>query len=228
LLSTLGFVLWRHLKPVATPSDQSTSRSETVSAVKLKTAHIDASFPAKLSWSYPETWTIASEGNGPTEPSDTAVQKFTLTSPSKKYEVVYNVGINGGIGGTCEPGIDKLQSIKTTQVSGFNKGVFVEDIHGSSQEGFTYSSGLFKNNSDVLNARPGDSECNMYLRNVIPLTDDGRMVILAAQVNIKQFDSTDQYGPTKIYPKDTATIKEAFENKEYEDGVNILLSTISN
>jgi hypothetical protein len=104
----------------------------------------------------------------------------------------------------------------------------LEDIHGSTQEGFTYNSSLFKNKSDVLSTKVGESFCNIYLRDVIPLTNDGKMVILAAQVNIKQFDSTEQYGPTKIYPKDIATIKKAFDDPEYKNAINILLSTASN
>ncbi len=228
ILGTLGFVLWQHLKPAISSPVQSTSENKIKPPVKLKTAQIDASFPAKLSWSYPETWTIKSEGSGPAQPSDTTTQKFTLTSPSTKYEVIYYVGLNGGLGGACEPGADVLQSIKIAAVSGFQKGVLLEDTHGSPQEGFTYSSGLFKNNSDVLNAKAGDSVCNVYLRDVIPLTDDGKMVILAAQVDIKQFDSTDQYGPTKIYPKDATIIEKAFDDPEYKDAVNILLSTVSN
>lgn len=228
IVGVLGFVLWQNLTTTGNKSAQDVSKNndENEPVVKSKTAQIDASFPANLSWTYPESWTIKSEGGGPKNDSDTAVQKFTLTSPNGRYDVIYNVGFNAGLGGSCQPGGDALQSVGRTVVPGFEKSVFMEAI-AEADKGFKYNSGLFQNNIDVQNVKTGDSFCKIYLKNVIPLTEDGKMVILAAEVNIKELDSFDEYGPTEIYPNDISTIEEAFEDPEYKDAVKILLSTAS-
>ncbi|MFZ1301699.1 MAG: hypothetical protein WAQ27_03980 [Candidatus Microsaccharimonas sp.] len=229
IIGVLGFVLWQKLTTKEDPAqvqNTSSNTSQDEATKKYKTAQIDSTFPVGLSWTYPEDWTITSEGNGPTEPSETTTQKFTLTSPNNKYEVIYHVGINGGLGGSCEPGSDTLQTVKRTAVPKFTKSVFTETI-GQVSDGYRYISALYQNNNEIQNVKPGDSFCEIYLRNVIPLTEDGNMVILAAEINVKQFDSSDQYGPTEIYPTDISTIEKAIDDPEYDDAVKILLSTVS-
>jgi len=229
IIAALGFVLWQNFITEDNTSVQDTSKNSNQDelVIKSKTAQIDSTFPANLSWTYPENWSIKSEGSGPKQPSDTTTQKITLTSPNGKYEVIYYVGINGGLGGTCEPGGDALKLVQRTAVPNFNKALFMETIAEAS-DGFRYNSGLFKNNEDIQNVKEGDSYCKTYLRNVIPLTEDGNMVILAAEINIKQLDSFDQHGPTEVYPKEISTIENTFADSEYKDAVKILLSTTSN
>ena len=230
VIVALGFAVWQNSTVKDTSPTQSTPSNQNSPVVplrKFKTAQIDDTFPAKLSWIYPESWTIKSEGSGPKNPSDTTTQKFTITSPSSKYEVIYYVGINGGLGGACEPGSDKLQLVESKPVTNFSKSIFLETISGSSN-GYAYKSALYQNDTNTQSISEGDSMCKIYLRNVIPLTEDGNMVILAAEINIKQFDSTDRYGPTEIYPKDISTIEKTFLDSEYKDAVRILLSTTSN
>jgi len=223
IIGGLGFVFWQNLHSKNdTPVVSGNTQTDTPT-IKTKTGQIDAAFPAKLSWTYPENWTVKSEGSGPAEPSDSTTQKFTLTSPSGKYEVLYYVGLNGGLGGTCEPGEDVVTNIKRTSVTGFNKGLLFEAIHGSEAHGFMYTSSLFQNSNEIQAVNEGDSYCNIYLRNIIPLTDDGNMVLLAAEVTIKQFSSAESYGAP-----DTATIKKAYEDPEYKTALEILLSTVSN
>lgn len=228
IVAALGFVVWQNITKKDSTSFQEPSNNNTAEpVVKSKTAQIDPTFPAKLSWTYPENWTIKSEGSGPKNPSDTVTQKFTLTSPNNKYEVIYYVGINGGLGGTCEPGGDALKLVQRTAVPNFDKTVFMEII-AETPDGFRYKSSLFQNNNDIQSIKEGDSYCKTYLGYIIPLTEDGNMVILAAEINIKQFDSIDQYGPTEIYPKEISTIENVFADTEYKEAVNILLSTTTN
>jgi len=83
------------------------------------------------------------------------------------------------------------------------------------------------NNTYVQQASFGTSICNVYLRDVIPLTDDGRMVILAAKVIITAFESGNDAGGTSQVSHELGEIKKAFEDPEYKEATQILRSTIS-
>ena len=226
IIAALGFTLWQKLQPTTATSPQASMVSESPQPAKYKIGQIDDSFPAKLSWSYPESWTVTSEGNGPMNLSDTTTQKFIITPPSKKYEVIYYVGWNGGLGGSCEPGEDKLQLVQRTALTGYDAAQFMEVVHGSAVEGYTYISGLFDNAATVQAAKVGDSFCDIYLRNIINLNNDGKQVILAAQINIKQFVSADEDG-NAVSQKESKTIQQAFDDPEYKEATKILLSTVS-
>jgi hypothetical protein len=227
IIGALGFIVWKNYLQPKTDPETSQINTNAEPVVKSKTAQIDASFPADLSWTYPETWAMKSEGRGPKDVSDTTTQKFILTSPHGNYDVIHYVGYNGGLGGTCQPEGYTLQSVNRTPVPNFDKSVFMETITETIQ-GFKYNSSLFQNDTDTREAKKGDPFCKIYLKEIIPLTTDGKMVILAAEVNIKEFDSFDEYGPTEIYPSEISAIEKAFIDPEYKDAVKILLSTVSN
>lgn len=221
ILGALGFLVWKSLQTTPPTISQDTSNPSSL------TGRIDAKFPSKLSWSYPEAWTSTSEQSGKFDLSEVTTQKVTLTSPNKKYEVVYSVAWNGGLGGVCLPSADMIQSIRREPVPGLEKSVFAELIHGSDAEGYEYMSGLFMNDDAMSTAAQGDSICKISMGNVIQLNKDGTLDILDASIHIKQFEAPGEYGPIKVTAKDSAAITQAFEDPEYKAAIKILLSTVS-
>lgn len=230
ILSGLGFVLWKNLSK--TPTTQVSNKKETsqTTTVGLKEAHVDETFPAPLSWSYPETWTLTSTGSGPTSPDETTEQTFTMTSPSGEYSVTYRVGVNGGLGGTCSPeDVGTVQYVEKKPTDAFKKAQFVEYIGDSytitnsvkELEGYYYKSVLLDNTASIQQTKVGSSVCDFGL-SIISLSEKQGYTLLGASIEIKSFSTEDGY----IKPvKDISTIKDAFNTPEYKDAVNILVST---
>ena len=233
LVGALGFVFWQNFVNKYHDTEQTHSTSkESTPEVKLKVAQIDELFPVKLSWSYPEDWTITSKGSGPKTETETTEQIITLTSPSKDYEVAYRVGSNGSYGGSCSPeDAGTLQYVRRESIVNFSKAIFLESIADNysvinSQkkfEGYLYGSGLANNEDRVTNAEVGDSTCVLPLSG-IRLSNISDTVLLSANIKIKKVETTDQYGDTQPI-KDTATITKAYDSKEYKDAIAILKST---
>lgn len=237
ILASLGFVLWRQLSkktdmqsPVVKTEVLQTAKPETV---QLKTAQIDNSFPIKLAWKYPSTWTMSMNGNGPINETDTTTQTITLTSPSSNYQVIYRVGVNGGLGGSCSPtdNPSTIQYISRQALPSFSQGVFVQAIEdgytislsGDGPRGYRDVSGIYNNNQKINDVRVGDSSCNIYLENVIHLSDQENMTLLDAEIKVVDLYGTNAYALSSIDP-----IKAAYQTSEYKDAIKIMLSTETN
>ncbi|HEY5695524.1 MAG TPA: hypothetical protein VIQ80_01690, partial [Candidatus Saccharimonadales bacterium] len=216
--------------------NDTTATSQTIATTtppqeKMKTGAIDSLFPATLSWSYPESWSLQSEGHGPHSESDTVIQTITLTSPSKKYQVVYKVGANGGLGGRCDPNdsyMGKIQHISRKPTTNYPGAVFVEfivDMHSGANgvinfDGYKYTSALYNNVQQVQQAAVGSSVCDLYLKNIFKLSDTYNTQLLSAEILLKDIDTANG-----TLPKDLNVIKNQYTTAEYQQAVNILLST---
>ncbi len=224
LLSTLGFVFWQNLNKPKTDqtTTQSSSSTHQTDTTKLMDGGVAGSFPTPLTWKFPETWSLNYTGNGPESLDDTSVQTLTLTSPSEKYTVTYSVGINGGRGGTCGGDTSTVEYISQAPIAGLVNGRYVEFISNRGDlPGYTYISGITENSDSVKSAKVGTSSCFFGIGG-LTLSAEHNYTLLQASIGIKDLD--DENG----YPKATdniATIKSAFNDDEYIQAKNILLST---
>jgi len=233
IIAGLGFALWKNA--TSKTVTQTSTKGETTSTTtdntsKLIEAHIASTFPSPLSWKYPASWTLTSTGNGPTNPSDTVDQGFTMTSPSGDYSVVYRVGVNGGVGGTCDPtSSGTVQYIREEPINNFAKGQFVEYItddyttteSSNAFSGYYYMSAILSNEAAITQAKVGSSRCDFGL-SIVTLSKTQNFLLLSAAITLNKFEAKDG----SVMPiKDVSLIKEAYNTAEYKDAVNILLST---
>lgn len=236
IISVLAFVFLRQTK---NQSDDSKNKSPATSSqlpqkktVALKEARVDSAFPAPLSWSYPENWSISNSTQGIIAVGQTGEQVFTLTSPSGSIAVSYLIGIGGGRGGTCSPEYaGTIQYIREEQINGLALGRFVESINDvydttsgtKNLIGYSYHTDIYPNTRAIQNATVGSSVCVLGLSGVT-LEADSDYMLLGATVTIKGLKlSTTGSGVTAI--SDISSIKNAFNTEEYKQATDILLST---
>lgn len=228
ILGIVGAITWKNISSNESKKTPEQTSSETKN--NLKEASVDPSFPKPLSWKYPDDWTIDSTGQGPKDNSDTATQSFTLTSPSGKYSVIYQVGVNGGRGGACtaeDAGTVQYISQKATPT--LQGGRFVEfigtiiDTASPKKEtaGYFYRSGITNDSTEIQSAKVGTSVC-FYGLGGLMLDEKTNYDLLSASIQLNDF--IDRDGDTK--PVDSVEpFKTAFESDEYKQAVEILLST---
>lgn len=234
LIGTLGFIFWRsYTNQENKVADNKTSSSTTHKEPLLLTAEVDKTFPKSLSVQYPEGWKLESNGRGPLEKGETTDQSLLLSSPSKNYEVAVKVGVNGGVGGTCDSALDPstIKYLHKVKLNSFDRGLFVEQItdtysitNGTAElDGYQYIAGIYANNDRINSAKVGDSRCNTYLGNVLELSSEENMTLLYAQINLKKLESRDKYGDLQPI-KSLDSIKNEFNNSEYDQATKILKS----
>lgn len=107
LLGVLGYVFWQnYMDKKDTQKTDTTTQTETKpSEPATKTVTMNMAIKPGVSFSYPETWSAEMKHIGSVEnPTAGPVgEKYTLTSPDKKYELVVDLAAGGGVGGTCAP-----------------------------------------------------------------------------------------------------------------------------
>lgn len=206
--------------------------SSDAKAVKMKQGQT-VGFPVTVSWSYPETWSMKREGYEEIikkGDQDTHGQMITLSSPSKGFEVVYNLYYNGGFGGACPEG--DIQHIEKQKSDYLQNTYFINAIvdsysfvnNKSTFEGYRYTSGLMKNDTGKLpNLKVGDKACEISFGNLMQLGTDPN-ISLQTRIGLNSIYKYDQEG-SQIAIKDMQTIKDQYAKDEYKDAVKILLST---
>lgn len=229
ILGVVGAVAWKNI----TNNDQSTTNTSNNSTEKeeqLKEAAVDSSFPMPISWKYPKEWKVESTGSGPKSQNDTAVQSFTLTSPSSKYSVLYQVGMNGGRGGACDPtAAGTVKYIRKESVSGLKEAAFVEFIGDSYRDAsleqkptnYYFRSGITSDTPDVQAAKIGTTNCFFGIGG-LTLDKEANYDLLGASIRLNDFTEAD--GTNKLV-EDVDQLKTALNTDEYKQAVAILLST---
>ena len=228
LLATLGFVFWQNFinKPKTEAATKTTSSSTASTSETTPVTYLDAgvtsNFPTPLTWKVPESWSIDSTGSDPKSLDDSVVKTFTMTSPSGGYSVVYQIGLNNGAGGTCGPNTSTVEYISQKPIENLPQGRFVEAIDNNKPaSGYRYLSGIDQNTQDVMGTKVGDSNCLIGV-GLVTLSQQHTYTLLSANIIIK--DLSDTSGSPKTIDS-IETIKNAFNNKEYTEAVNMLLST---
>lgn len=233
MLGVVGFVWWNSTnakESTAQPSSQNVKVEKKKNGNKYKTAQIDNTFPTKLSWKYPEDWTLTKYGRGPTEgETDPVSQTFVMTSPSKEYEVTYIIAVNGGFGGTCIPEYaGNVVSITREPIAGLSNMSFVELISSSDNapDGMKYGyiSGVYRDSDNLRNASQGSSMCKVGSGGFIQLTEQMDTNLIAANIRMNKVNPKQADG-NEAPIKDMAAIKNAYESDEYKESVKILRST---
>ena len=188
--------------------------------VALKTASFDVSFPSKLSFSYPENWSVSEDHTGPLpiQPSETTVQNYTGVSPSKNYTVKYSVGFGGGLGGSCIPEEQgTIGTLTYTNLSKFSGASFVEETYQGSNQKYTILRAALMRKDSAAEAKAGDSLCKLAFAQVIPLSDNAAMSLIDSYIDSPRFDKLNMT---------LEDIKSVMNTSEYKQATNILLSTV--
>lgn len=194
---------------LASPSKKESPKKE----VKLLDGSIDSNFNTKLTFKYPETWKITSERT-----SGESGQKITVTSPSGKYTVMYEVFAGGGIGCACMPEeTGTIVSSKYQVAPGFSNMSYIEVTYrgAPSVDGKPGAVGhaFLADSQSVAGVASGDSMCELYLRGVRELGGDKYTYLIDASMKISSASTADEF-------------KAALAGEEYEQGKVILLSTV--
>ena len=198
---------------------------------EMKTGKVDEKFLVPLTWEYPESWTVKSTGGGPVAYGEVVTQTITLTSPSKKFEVVYKVGANNEVKNNCRnESPAKIQHIGTKPIEGLDDAIFVEsvtDLYTRADnkpdwiaQGQTYASAIFKTDDSITNAKIDSNDvCAVTLPSGISLSPN--VTLLEAKIKLIDVD--------KVIADDITVSKGnimwQYENAEYQQAVSILLST---
>lgn len=237
LFAAVGFAGWRVYQSQINdePATQKTTEENTERQsannkpdAQMTTYSMDSSFPEKLSFTYPKAWVLSEktdEGELPLEPGETVFQTVTITSPSKKYTVQYDVIANSGLGGSCTPDeASKIESIDGLSLGEFPDASFVETIYSKNSK-YGYFSGIMETKS-IADVKPEDSVCEIYLDQVIKLSGKENFTLTGAVIKI---DGLGEPGVDSAYSSnDTpakSVIEKAFNTKEYKQAVDTIKST---
>lgn len=229
LIGAVGWLVYDRQQDKSETQEQKTSittESKSEPAEEMKIAYFEKSFPAQLSFSYPASWKLTEESGGPlTKPGQTVGHVFTVTSPSKKYSVVFHANTNGGLGGYCTPSEEgKLISLSASKLQNFTNASFVQAIYPVSHgiSGYDFDTELMETDG-IAGVEEGDSRCELYLDGVIDLTAKENFTLSQAYIDIKGL--TNDGSEDFEFPASVEEIKQAFETAEYKQAVEILKST---
>lgn len=210
LLGAAGYVIWSKQSAseskVSEQENDNTPRSPYGAGDKLITSHASDGLGVDVSFEHPESWKISqvTEGPVPIVAEQSTSRKTTLKIPSLgHYIVTYEVDVNGGFGGACDPAdttvgtITKPSSTKTTNFASAN---YVE-YRTSLKPDVTFIGGLM-DTSVVNKTAVGKSQCDLYMAGLIPLNDDKSIVLVKAQIDTDGTFSVDD--TPSIYQYDQA------------------------
>mgnify|MGYP000954246530 CR=1 FL=1 len=230
LLGVLGYVFWDRLGKVSpSRSDKQADQSlVSGSSNTLEEAAFDKSFGIKLSFKYPKTWTLSREQSGtfPVTSNETSIETLTLKSPDEKYQVVYRLGANGGLGGTCEnENATRIVAAETEELKGWQGAKFMRAIAETRSDKYVTTVGLADPDS-LPYTKVGLSGCGFGLGVInVPSMQYGLTLLDAS---IHDGDGTKMNIVDGMSDEGVASEKEArqlFSGKTFEEAKAILLST---
>jgi|GEM_PF-2708939 hypothetical protein len=230
LLGVLGYVFWDKLGNVSlTGNDTQTDKtSATGSSKNLVKASFDKSFGINLSFKYPETWTLSKEQSGtfPVAANETSVETLTVKSPDKKYQVVYRLGANGGLGGTCDgEGATQIIAAETEDLKGWQGAKFMRAIAQTRSDKYVTTVGLVDPDS-LPYTKPGRSGCGFGLGVInVPSMQYGLTLLDASIHDGKGTKMNIVDGMSDEGVASEKEARELFSGKTFEEAKTILLST---
>lgn len=196
-------------------SQSTTSSSSATTTTKLLQRRINSVFGVNLAFSYPETWTISDDTQGPS-PLDASKgntsETLKLTSPSGKYVVTYTVAANGGFGGTCDPtDAGTYASTAYEKLPAFSAMDYVELTYNGAPNNTVGFDGLM-NATAAEKIAQGGSLCDGYLQTTYKLSDTNSVYLMNASFSVT--------GATNA-----SDLQKALSGTEYDQAKAILLST---
>lgn len=236
VLAAVGFaafaVISRQKETVQTPTVSSKTATTDTKNTEVKTEYkegsIDSGFGVTLGFTYPSTWKMTSSIEGPMPLNSSAgstTQTIELSSPSGGYKVVYKIGANGGLGGACSPlEGGKIAYLNTKPLQGFNNAAYVEtffeNVAADVQNGVVTRTTTMPvisvmQTNKVSATAVQKSACNLYLANVIKLSEPNGVTLLGAKMEISNVSDETML----------ETFKSKLSGAEYEQAKAILLST---
>lgn len=223
VLAVAGLLVWKFVGGKSSTSDttstntsakSSSTTDKTTPAIALVDGSIDSSFETTLSFKYPSTWKYAQTMSGTIETNGSWLQKITITSPSGKYVVQYQVGAGGGIGGVCVPEeTGTIASVAYEVVTGFTAMSYVELTYENMPTGQDMGDIALIDSSKAKSLKVGDSTCAIGFSGVKELASKNYVSIMRANLSIADATTASQ-------------IKAALSGSEYDQAKAILLSTV--
>lgn len=174
LLGALGWIFWTKVSeknPAKATAITKETSSDTTKRPKTNymTDSIGSPFGETITFSYPDTWSIAKTVSGPTPANDTNFSQDSATIRSKNglYEVTYGIS-NGGIGGTCSPeDSGTVLSLDYEKIPSDPSVAYVNYIFKGKSGGYTGKVGVSRfdigNGTTLTNIQSGDSTCKVGL-----------------------------------------------------------------
>lgn len=231
MVGTLGIAYWLNISK----SNKSQTHTSTVtlnssqqSAPKTpgyKSVSFNPAFGVVLKTAYPTDWTASSTMTGPVPLNASkgyTSETLTITAPSKQVYVRYVLMANGGLGGSCMPEYSgKVASLKSVALTNFVGVSFTEWVFNE-QTGYNYFAGLM-DTARVATAKVGGSYCNLYLADIIKMSDTNNLDLLEARIHIKSLDAAAAPGGKGI--KALADVQAWHANSEYTQAQAIVQAT---
>ena len=236
VLAAVGFaafaVISRQKETVQTPTVSSKTATTDTKNTEVKTEYkegsIDSGFGVTLDFSYPSVWKMTSSIEGPMPLNSSAgstTQTIELSSPSGEYKVTYKIGANGGLGGACSPlEGGKIAYLNTKPLQGFNNATYVEtffeNVAADVQNGVVTRTTTMPvisvmQTNKVSATAVQKSACDIYLADVIKLSEPNGVTLLGAKMEISNVSDETML----------ETFKSKLSGAEYEQAKAILLST---
>lgn len=232
LVCALGIALFQNITSISQKTAQTQDGNTTQNNLNLAgpqavlvNASIDKSFDVALSFKYPSTWKYSQQMSGTIEKGGTWVQQIIVTSPTEAFEIHYQIGANGGLGGMCAPSESgKIATSSYIELTGFEGVSYVELAYKdvSSAAANDISTLGFAGLIDTERAKelsPGDSVCDRYLREIISLTGDFNPNI--QHNNVRVLGITLKVKDVEVYSE----LSDVLRGEEYEQAKAIFLST---
>lgn len=227
LISVVGYVLLSKLKIVPTLGF-SQSTKNTVKADTRPSASFDKSFGIDMSFRYPNAWKIDKqhEGTFPVTTNTTSVETYTLTSPDKKYTVVYRLGASPkpAASTVCDPKTAAMIiAADTEDVKGWQGVKFVRAITKTKAGKYLTTVGLVSNLA-MYKLKVGQSACSFGPG----VTEVPSMTLKLTLQDASVHGSSDMNILGTVPGQGVSSEKEAralYSGPSYDDAKAILLST---
>lgn len=212
LLGALGFVFYQNFiakkdatqdATSASTAEKSTSQTkETSKTPALLTGSIDKGFGTPLGFSYPDTWKLESQIKGPMPlnyEAGATSQTISITSPTAKTVVKYEIGAGGGLGGACDPADGGTVTDVTYQaVTGFPAASYAEyTVKGATWLDGRHKQLLKTDSAKALVTGSGKTYCDVSMQNIIPLDTSRSIVLFDASITKSDAGAAEEFDQAK-------------------------------
>lgn len=237
IVGLLGYVLWQSLqnnnnKPAQnTNTNTNTTQNVTKGCGADKSFKADAGLGYNFSFSYPCDWVVSENFVANDPNTEVPRDKVTVTSPTSKTVVKYDVGYMGGLGGMCDetdPQITAngtMQSYTSNQINGISGSYLIEYIYKNNDTVKQVKSYIANKGTFTV----GGNYCQQYLTEILALNpktekSDGSRWSGIWTTSIVLSDIQNSDGSVKANLK-VADVVSARATDEYTQAKNILLSS---
>lgn len=240
VLGLVGYIFWNTwLNPNKSNTNTNTNvnTASNTNQTVSKGCGADIKFTANsglgynFSFSYPCDWTKDEQYTANDANTDQPRDKITVTSPTNKTTVKYDIGYLGGLGGMCDEAdasitsVGAMQSYTSNAIAGIKDGFLVDYIY--TNNGTVAKAKTYISNKESFNI--GGNYCQQFLTEILSLNpktekdSGGRWSgIWSTMVVLSDIQNSD--GSVKANLK-VADVQAARASSEYTQAKSILQSS---